>query len=89
MAEGIGPVENEIIEILIKSGRGNRPSEARQPRCFSKTEKVLNPTELDQVAACIKAILKDEERSVIRLLTSLLERRGFFLCSGGICIYKT
>ena len=54
-----------------------------------EVEKVLNPTELDQVAACIKAILKDEERSVIRLLTSLLERRGFFLCSGGICIYKT
>ncbi len=34
-----------------------------------------------------QAILKDEERSGIRLLTSLLEKRGFFLCSGGI--YKT
>ena len=56
---------------------------------FMEVEKVLNPTELDQVAACIRAILKDEERSVTRLLTSLLERRGFFLCSGGICIYKT
>jgi len=61
------------LKYLIKSGRGNRPCEARQPARFAKRAQVLNPTE---------EILEDEE--IPGECNPLFLNEGFFIDIEGI-----